>query len=156
VGLALLVGVNIIFLVDIELTLSRNKHIQVAGDNLWGFGQVLALLLLVVPLRDAWNALRDVQAALRGVQQQLQLRFQQLLREEAAATAIAERLRVLITRGADPRKIEENEIGDLLQLAYNGRKDIVVFLLSEEWPANNRVIETKSSKIGSFCCTYHP
>ncbi|KAJ7477497.1 hypothetical protein FB451DRAFT_1454293 [Mycena latifolia] len=84
VGLVLLVVINIVFLVDIELTLSRNKHHQSDEDNLWGFGQVLALLLLVMPLRDAWNALRDIQEALRGVQQQ----FHQGLREEIAATPI--------------------------------------------------------------------
>ncbi|KAJ7697889.1 hypothetical protein B0H17DRAFT_1130167 [Mycena rosella] len=47
----------------IELTLSRNKHLQSGGDGLWGFGQVLALLLLVMPLRDAWNALQDIRTA---------------------------------------------------------------------------------------------
>ncbi|KAJ7678610.1 hypothetical protein B0H17DRAFT_1078216, partial [Mycena rosella] len=82
VGLVLLVVINIIFLVDIELTLSRNKHLQSGADGLWGFGQVLALLLLVMPLRDAWNALRDVRTAWRGAQRQ----FYQALQEEVEAT----------------------------------------------------------------------
>ncbi|KAJ6503152.1 hypothetical protein DFH09DRAFT_1375526 [Mycena vulgaris] len=138
VGLVLFV-INIIFLVDIELTFSRNKHLQVDGDDLWGFGQVLALLLLVVPLRDAWNALRDVQSGLRGVQQQ----FHQVLREELAATPIVDRLRVLIAQNADPKRpIEGTGFGNSLQLAaYLGRKDIVEFLLSNEV----RMIETEAS-----------
>lgn len=50
VGLACLFIVNILFLTDIELSLVCNKHLQSGGEELWGFGQVLALLLLIVPL----------------------------------------------------------------------------------------------------------
>ncbi|KAJ7477613.1 ankyrin repeat-containing domain protein [Mycena latifolia] len=143
VGLVLLVVINIIFLVDIELTLSRNKHLQSDEDNLWGFGQVLALLLLVMPLRDAWNALRDIQEALRGVQQQ----FHQALREEIAATPIKERLHDLITEGANPKEPMKNTgFGNSLQLAaYHGQTDLVKFLLSEEILGSKRVIETEPS-----------
>ncbi|KAJ3505835.1 hypothetical protein NMY22_g17439 [Coprinellus aureogranulatus] len=52
VGLAFLFAVNIIFIADIELTLRQNKDLQAAGETEWGFGQVLAVLLLVMPLRD--------------------------------------------------------------------------------------------------------
>ena len=52
VGLVCLAAINIIFIIDIELTLSRNKQDQSHEEAEWGFGQVLALLLLVVPLRD--------------------------------------------------------------------------------------------------------
>ncbi|KAJ7477520.1 hypothetical protein FB451DRAFT_191011 [Mycena latifolia] len=122
VGLVLLVVINIIFLVDIELTLSRNKHLQSDEDNQWGFGQVLALLLLVMPLRDAWNALRDIRKALRGVQK----RFLQALREEVEATPFVERLEDLIREGAKSKEcIEHAGFADLFQLAaYRGRKDI--------------------------------
>jgi hypothetical protein len=155
--LALLGVINIIFIVDIELTLSRNKHLQNGGDDLWGFGQVLALLLLVLPLRDAWNALQDIQTGLRGLQQQLQQGFQQVLREEVAATPIVERLRVLIDQGADPRKpIEGTRFQNTLQLAaYHGKTDIVEFLLSGECPADKRVNETEGGK-WHFYHTYHP
>jgi hypothetical protein len=141
----LLVIINSIFLVDIELTLSRNKHFQLAGDELWGSGQVLALLLLVLPLRDAWNAYRDIQTAVHGIQE----RLHQALREEIAATPIFHRLQGLVTDGADPRRpIEQTGFGNSLQLAaYHGRQDIVEFLLSEESLADKRVIETDSSKI---------
>ncbi|KAJ7477645.1 hypothetical protein FB451DRAFT_1454485 [Mycena latifolia] len=143
VGLVLLVVINIIFLVDIELTLSRNKHLQSDEDNQWGFGQVLALLLLVMPLRDAWNALRDIKKALRGVQK----RFLQALREEVEATPFVERLEDLIREGAKSKEcIEHAGFADLFQLgAYRGRKDIVGFFLGEESPADKSVIETNSS-----------
>ncbi|KAF7293330.1 Multiple ankyrin repeats single kh domain [Mycena kentingensis (nom. inval.)] len=55
-GLALLFGINIVFLIDTELSLKRNAHLQDpsdGGDSQWTFGQTLAILLLVLPLRDA-------------------------------------------------------------------------------------------------------
>ena len=51
-GLCFLLAVNVIFVVDIELTLRNNKGIQQPGEAEWGFGQVLAVLLLFLPLRD--------------------------------------------------------------------------------------------------------
>ncbi|KAJ6533524.1 armadillo-type protein [Mycena capillaripes] len=52
VGLVCLAIIHIILLVDVELTLQRNKENQSPEEDEWGFGQVLALLLLVIPLRD--------------------------------------------------------------------------------------------------------
>lgn len=52
VGLAFLLVINIVFIVDIELTLHRNRDLQAQGEAEWGFGQVLAVLLLFMPLRD--------------------------------------------------------------------------------------------------------
>jgi len=65
VGLVYLIVINGIFLSDIELTLSRNKHIQSREENQWGFGQVLALLLLVIPLRDFATSINDIQKKIR-------------------------------------------------------------------------------------------
>ncbi|KAH8101553.1 ankyrin repeat-containing domain protein [Cristinia sonorae] len=55
IGLAILMVVNFIFLIDIELTLQRNRHLQDSSssdEGQWGFGQILAMILLVLPLRD--------------------------------------------------------------------------------------------------------
>ena len=52
IGLCFLLAINIIFIVDIELTLRNNHGIQEQGEAEWGFGQVLAVLLLFLPLRD--------------------------------------------------------------------------------------------------------
>ncbi|KAJ6528110.1 ankyrin repeat-containing domain protein [Mycena capillaripes] len=141
-GLVLLVVINIIFVIDIELTLSRNNPFQFDnGDDVWSFGQVLALLLLVLPLRDAWNAFRNIQRARNSLQE----RFLQALRDEVAATPIVERLGALVIDGADPRRpINKSRFGNSLQLAaYNGKKDIVEFLLSEGLLNNKPVIDTE-------------
>lgn len=51
-GLLVLAAIDIIFLVDTEVAIRNNKPIQQEGDSKWTFGQTLALLLLLVPLRD--------------------------------------------------------------------------------------------------------
>jgi hypothetical protein len=51
IGLLLLLTVNVIFLVDNELTIHRARNHQ-HGESEWTFGQTLALLLLSLPLRD--------------------------------------------------------------------------------------------------------
>ncbi|KAJ7798614.1 hypothetical protein B0H14DRAFT_3886381 [Mycena olivaceomarginata] len=77
----LLVAINILFIVDIELTLRHNKGDQTGNEATWGFGQVLALLLLIIPLRDAWGALQDIREKLKSAQQQ----FDELLLRECQA-----------------------------------------------------------------------
>ncbi|KAJ6604099.1 hypothetical protein DFH09DRAFT_1300368 [Mycena vulgaris] len=83
VGLVILVAINILFIVDIELTLGRNKVDQ-NGEDEWGFGQILALLLLIIPLRDAWGALQEIREKLKDFQDQ----FDELVRRECQATPI--------------------------------------------------------------------
>ncbi|KAJ6558341.1 hypothetical protein B0H19DRAFT_1070864 [Mycena capillaripes] len=128
VGLVSLVAINILFIVDIELTLRRNKGDQNVDDQ-WGFGQVLALLLLIIPLRDAWGALQDIREKLKGVQEQ----FEELLRRECQATPVVEELRRLINNGVN-RSLwsADNRFGSALQLvAYYGKMGLVDFLLKE-------------------------
>jgi hypothetical protein len=48
-GLSLLLAINVVILIDIETTITRH---QVNEEALWTFGQTLAVLLLVLPLRD--------------------------------------------------------------------------------------------------------
>ncbi|KAF5323839.1 hypothetical protein D9611_008234 [Ephemerocybe angulata] len=54
VGLILLLAINLVFIIDIELALKQNASLQ--GDSKdeaeWSFGQILAMLLLFMPLRD--------------------------------------------------------------------------------------------------------
>jgi hypothetical protein len=50
-GLIFLLVVNVLLLVDNELTISRARQ-QEQSDSQWTFGQTLALLLLTLPLRD--------------------------------------------------------------------------------------------------------
>ncbi|KAJ7932221.1 hypothetical protein B0H13DRAFT_1857058 [Mycena leptocephala] len=90
VGLVSLVAINVLFIVDIELTLRRNKGDQ-NGDDQWGFGQVLALLLLIIPLRDAWGALQEIREKLKGFQRQ----FGELLLRECQATPVVDEIQQL-------------------------------------------------------------
>ncbi|KAJ7729982.1 ankyrin repeat-containing domain protein [Mycena metata] len=137
-GLACLVLINILFILDIEKTLGHNKHFQTnSQDNEWGFGQVLALLLLVLPLRDAWNALQDVRINLLGAQEQ----FDRICRRECEATLPRLELQRLIDDGAIPAMASAGTgFVDLLQLAaWYGKVELVKFLLCEVRPAHMRL-----------------
>ncbi|KAJ7659061.1 hypothetical protein DFH06DRAFT_1326902 [Mycena polygramma] len=129
VGLVSLVAINILFIVDIELTLRRNKGDH-NGDDQWGFGQVLALLLLIIPLRDAWGALQDIWEKLEGVQEQ----FNEILRRECLATSVqvVEELERLVKNGADPKAtvhLAGTTFGNSSQLVTSyGKTELVQFL----------------------------
>jgi hypothetical protein len=51
-GLVFLLLVNIVFMLDTELTIHRGAEYQPPGESQWTFGQTLALLLLSLPIRD--------------------------------------------------------------------------------------------------------
>jgi hypothetical protein len=52
ISLMFLLAVNIVFMVDIETTITRH---EVTDESNWTFGQTLAVLLLVLPLRDVFD-----------------------------------------------------------------------------------------------------
>ncbi|KAF5323942.1 hypothetical protein D9611_008288 [Ephemerocybe angulata] len=52
IGLVFLLAVNLVFIIDIELALKKNEDLQDKEEAVWGFGQILAMLLLFMPLRD--------------------------------------------------------------------------------------------------------
>ncbi|KIK61312.1 hypothetical protein GYMLUDRAFT_58865 [Collybiopsis luxurians FD-317 M1] len=130
-GLAALIFVNVLFIADIEKTLTDNQGNESTEEDEWGFGQVLALLLLVLPLRDAWNAFQDIQEKMLGVQEQ----FEQLFQDKARADSGISMFKELMNRHADPRKEMRKEDEDsgcktFLQLAaYYGKQELVEFLL---------------------------
>ncbi len=103
VGLVCLVVINVLFLVDIELTLSRNKRLQSFGEDEWGFGQILALLLLVVPLRDFVTSIIDIRRKLRAMREDLQQRFEKALRDAIQEDSLMGSLfQDFIEQGVDP------------------------------------------------------
>jgi hypothetical protein len=59
IGLFLLIAINLIFIIDIELTLRANRYLQESDESEWGFGQILAMLLLVMPLRDLLETISE-------------------------------------------------------------------------------------------------
>jgi hypothetical protein len=99
-GLVSLALVNVIFLVDIELTLSRNKQNQSHEADEWGFGQVLALLLLVVPLRDFAKSIMDIHS---NSQKHVNREFEKHLRDAIRdGTFEGHDFWSLIDQGANP------------------------------------------------------
>ncbi|KAH6894901.1 hypothetical protein BKA70DRAFT_1407275 [Coprinopsis sp. MPI-PUGE-AT-0042] len=76
-GLALLLAVNLVFLVDIELTLRHNSDLQDLNEGKWGFGQILAILLLFLPIRD----LLDVKSILSNAVKRRQAELEEDLLE---------------------------------------------------------------------------
>ncbi|KAJ7029880.1 ankyrin repeat-containing domain protein [Mycena alexandri] len=67
VCLGLLLVINLILVFDIERTLRHNARLRMPGDATWNFGQILAILLVVLPLRDlrVFGVHRDVTGSLR-------------------------------------------------------------------------------------------
>ncbi|KAF5360823.1 hypothetical protein D9756_004570 [Leucocoprinus leucothites] len=61
-GLAMLAIINVILLVDTEVAISKNQGLTAKGDGDWSFGQTLALLLLLIPMRDIGEALLERRA----------------------------------------------------------------------------------------------
>jgi hypothetical protein len=63
-GLLFLLAINIVFIFDIETTIRRAIPYQDANDeSQWTFGQTLALLLLVLPIRDVFDYIRESRKA---------------------------------------------------------------------------------------------
>jgi hypothetical protein len=59
-GLLFLLAVNVVFLVNIELTIYRAAGRQEGGESDWSFGQTLALFLLSLPIRDVVKFFQEV------------------------------------------------------------------------------------------------
>ncbi|KAH6903385.1 ankyrin repeat-containing domain protein [Coprinopsis sp. MPI-PUGE-AT-0042] len=56
IGLGVLLVINVVFIVDIELTRGFNSILQGKDEAEFGFGQILSILLLLLPLRDLAEA----------------------------------------------------------------------------------------------------
>jgi len=110
VGLVLLFCINIIFLSDTELTLSRNKQIQSREQDLWGFGQVFALLFLVITLRNFATSIDDIRKKFRErdeckdeIKREAQRQFEDSLRSAIEKNTLENYgFQDLIERGACP------------------------------------------------------
>jgi hypothetical protein len=95
IGMVLLLTINVIFLVNIELTLRQNRELQSPGESLWTFGQILAILLLVLPLRDL------VETVLSRHEKQRRKEHTELLRNAIKESATSETIRAIVKHGAD-------------------------------------------------------
>ncbi|KAJ7875781.1 hypothetical protein B0H14DRAFT_2568631 [Mycena olivaceomarginata] len=101
--------------------LGRNKRFQSGEDDEWGFGQVLALLLLVVPLRDFLSSILDIQERVEE-KRRIQSNFEERLRggvegalpvkkllELAASRGNEDLVRYLQELGAEDKGGEEQD-----------------------------------------------
>ncbi|KAJ6461871.1 ankyrin repeat-containing domain protein [Mycena vitilis] len=150
VGMVFLFTINLIFLVDIELTLRRNRTQQTTGKSEWTFGQILAILLLVLPLRD----LVETMLARRETKRQEELARHEKQRkalgliqngadvdtyvkdcEYPTALILAVSLgdiisvRALLERGADPNIKGGKDGSALLSACRNGHGELARLLL---------------------------
>ncbi|KAJ6573120.1 ankyrin repeat-containing domain protein [Mycena vulgaris] len=121
IGMVLLFAINIIFLVDIELTL---RHTRASEESNWSFGQILALLLLVLPMRDLVETISERRetkrkAELARHEQQRKDQHTETLRRAIRETAKSEAILEYIERGTDVNTMVEEgwEYGTALQLA---------------------------------------
>ncbi|KAJ6592730.1 armadillo-type protein [Mycena capillaripes] len=135
VGLVCLAVINIILLLDIELTLRRNKGHESPEEDNWGFGQILALLLLVVPLRDFWTSIVDIREKVtmeKEAKENIQRSFEKHLREAINGdTLVGHDFPGLIDRGADHNTELKDDLHfkTLLQLAaHKGNENLVRYL----------------------------
>ncbi|KAF6741735.1 ankyrin repeat-containing domain protein [Ephemerocybe angulata] len=97
IGLTFLLVVNVVFIADIELTLQQNAALldQSKEEAEWGFGQILAILCLFMPLRD----LAETILARRPKQRRRDLNVGL---ETAMKSKDWDAILILIQRGADP------------------------------------------------------
>ncbi|KAH6902470.1 hypothetical protein BKA70DRAFT_672377 [Coprinopsis sp. MPI-PUGE-AT-0042] len=93
IGLGILLVVNLVFIIDIELTLDSNRGLPSEDEADWGFGQILAILLLLLPLRDLVEAM--LARRLKQRQEELDEDLQ-----EAIETQAFDRVRRVIERGS--------------------------------------------------------
>ncbi|KAF6747699.1 hypothetical protein DFP72DRAFT_1016024, partial [Ephemerocybe angulata] len=91
-GLLFLLAINLVFIIDIELTLKQNAHLQDPDEAKWGFGQILAILLLFMPLRDLAEALLA-----RKMQKEMNLGLEGAVNQKQWDAVLA-----FVARGADP------------------------------------------------------
>ncbi|KAJ7482666.1 hypothetical protein FB451DRAFT_1555661 [Mycena latifolia] len=138
VGLICLAIINVILLVDIELTLRRNKGDQSPEEDQCGFGQILAWLLPLVPRRDFATSIMDIGekvAREKEAKEKIQRSFEKHLREAINDnTLVGHDFQGLIEQGADPKaELEADmECRTLLELAASvGKKDLLEFLIKK-------------------------
>jgi hypothetical protein len=117
IGMVLLLTINVIFLVNIELTLRQNRELQSPGESLWTFGQILAILLLVLPLRDL------VETVLSRHEKRRRKEHTELLRNAIKESATSETIRAIVKHGADVNVMVEGTrpilaITSILNLAF--------------------------------------
>ncbi|KAJ3503324.1 hypothetical protein NMY22_g18286 [Coprinellus aureogranulatus] len=128
VGLGFLFAINVVFIADIELTLHRNIGLQDREEEQWGFGQILAILLVLMPLRDLVEAI----LARRLRRHELQIKEHELSAAWASALLRrdVDRILELVKEGADPNVRAEDGWSALEVAVSQSNWDAVLNLVS--------------------------
>lgn len=153
-GLTLLLVVNVIFIIDIELTLRMNYDLQGGEDEEeWRFGQILAMLLVSMPLRDLIETIlarREKRVAKRD----RQIRRHEVnndLKKAIHAGESSKIMRLIQSEGADPNVATEGEFGMLIMIVKmliknatvkDGRTALEVMASAREWDSVKTLIAT--------------
>ncbi|KAJ3513140.1 hypothetical protein NMY22_g15129 [Coprinellus aureogranulatus] len=127
-GLGFLFAINVVFIADIELTLHRNIGLQDREEEQWGFGQILAILLVLMPLRDLVEAI----LARRLRRHELQIKEHELSAAWASALLRrdVDRILELVKEGADPNVRAEDGWSALEVAVSQSNWDAVLNLVS--------------------------
>ncbi|KAJ7217483.1 hypothetical protein C8J57DRAFT_277336 [Mycena rebaudengoi] len=124
VGIVILFVINVIFLVDIELTLHQSG--ASTDESKWTFGQTLALLLLVLPLRDLTETMvarrekerqrreQEHQDELARKEQERRDKFTEYLQNAIEKKADMKTICGLVERGADVNTVFPDGINVVL------------------------------------------
>ncbi|KAF5323832.1 hypothetical protein D9611_008290 [Ephemerocybe angulata] len=119
-GLVFLLAVNLVFIVDIELTLRQNRGLQGHDEAEWGFGQILAMLLLFMPLRDLAETIFT-----RRMQKELNLGL-----ENAIGMKSWDAVLTFVARRADPNLHLQGGVNTIREVCLSSdRLDVVRALL---------------------------
>ncbi|KAJ7206790.1 ankyrin repeat-containing domain protein [Mycena pura] len=142
VGTVILCVINLVFLIDIELTLHHNRVRQGSSESTWSFGQILAMLLLVLPMRDVWNA-----TIARGHTTSLQ----EALRKDAPTEDI---LHSVTQPGADVNtRVRDSKHTTVLQLAVSRQDVTLVALLLRLGAEPNSLLGNKETVLQGASAT---
>ncbi|KAG6859830.1 hypothetical protein C0995_003323 [Termitomyces sp. Mi166 len=137
-GLVILVLFEAFLLIDTELTISKNQALIGSSETQWTFGQTLALLVLLVPLRDLTESVLDL-----GAKRQ---RKRLLLSASKGAIGMVQ---VLLDLGAEKPDLNGQGRTAAMLAAEYCHGDIVKFMLGiketdEDW--KNPVLHTLLEK----------
>ncbi|KAG6827332.1 hypothetical protein H0H92_012181 [Tricholoma furcatifolium] len=156
-GLDVLCLIDILLVINTEVTIKKNSKrpgFLGAGEKDWTFGQTLALLLLLLPLRDLGESIMEKRAASLGKRlvKSSEKGETDVVRyllgagaksnsldpslRIAAEKGYAEIVRLLITRGADVNNKDSSNVTPLHLAAKNGHLDAVQLLVDNKATLN--------------------
>ncbi|KAJ3523141.1 hypothetical protein NMY22_g11577 [Coprinellus aureogranulatus] len=123
IGLVLVLAFDVVFIVNLELTLKRNRVLQDSGDEAqWGFGQILAMVLLFQQVRGILGKLlADSKERERRHKDEAQTQFRDDALREAVREKDLENVRRWVLAGADPNAWVEGDDGEPISLALEYR-----------------------------------